>query len=51
MKLLVLLSLVALCVATPARAQKVLIDVTGAERPIPVAVQRFSEDASSVGMS
>jgi TolB protein len=42
----------ALCaLAAPAFAQRVEIDVTGAERPIPVAVQRFAEDASSPGMS
>jgi TolB protein len=43
--------LAALCLALPARAQKVRIDVTGAERPIPVAVQRFAEDPSSLGLS
>ncbi len=40
-----------LALAAPARAQRVQIDVTGSERPIPVAVQRFAEDASSLGMS
>lgn len=40
-----------LCAALPAAAQKVRIDVTGAERPIPVAVQQFAEDATSPGLS
>lgn len=46
------LVLAALCaIAAPAAAQRVKIQVSGAERPIPVAVQRFSEDASSGGLS
>jgi TolB protein len=48
-----LLAWVALC-ASPCLAlaqDRVTIQVTGAERPIPVAVQRFAEDASSPGLS
>ncbi len=42
MKRLVLIALVAIGLALPAHAQRVRIDVTGAQRAIPVAVQRFA---------
>ncbi len=51
MKSLLVLVLAALCLAAPAHAQRVRIDVTGAQRAIPVAVQRFSTDAAGGGPS
>jgi hypothetical protein len=47
---LLLLSLL-LALAVPASAQRIRVDVTGSERPIPVAVQRFSIDPASGGIS
>ena len=46
MKRLGLVLLSALGLALPAQAQRVRIDVTGAQRAIPVAVQRFAVDAA-----
>lgn len=40
-----------LAIALPARAQRIRVDVTGSERAIPVAVQRFSVDAASAPLS
>jgi len=37
--------------AAPARADRVEINVTGSQRPIPVAVQRFSADTANPGLS
>ena len=49
-RLLLLLSLL-LTLAVPASAQRIRVDVTGSDRPIPVAVQRFAIDPASSGMS
>jgi TolB protein len=48
---LAFLALVLAALARPALADRVEINVTGAQRPIPVAVQRFSTDAADAGLS